>query len=314
MQRILITGDQGLIGTALSRRLRDIGHEVVGYDVEGGVPMDILDTGPLNEAAEACDGIVHLAAVSRVVVGERDPQRCHLVNVQGTGNVLDAALKSGRAPWVIYGSSREVYGQQTVLPVRESAQLKPLNVYARSKTAGETMVSVRRQQAGLRASIVRFSNVYGSTSDHRDRVVPAFARLAAGGGTLSVEGQQTTLDFTHVDDVAAGLLTVIDLLVAKEDVPTLHLVSGRGTTLMELASMALQISGKGKIEVAPPRNYDVSKFSGDPALAMKTLGWSSSIPLGQGFSQLIEQFSQQEDSAGDRRDQRLLRGLLTTRV
>ena len=314
MQRILITGDQGLIGTALSRRLRDIGHEVIGYDVEGDVPMDILDAGRLNEAAAVCDGIVHLAAVSRVVQGERDPQRCRLVNVQGTRNVLDAALKSSTAPWVIYGSSREVYGQQTVLPVRESALLNPLNVYARSKTAGESMVSSSRQQAGLRASTVRFSNVYGSVFDHHDRVVPAFARLAAGGGTLSVEGQQTTLDFTHVDDVVAGLLAIIDLLVAREEVPTLHFVSGRGTTLMELASMALQISGKGKIEVARPRNYDVSKFSGDPALAMKTLGWSPSIPLRQGFSQLIELFSQQADSAGDRRDQRLLRGLLMSRV
>jgi UDP-glucose 4-epimerase len=293
VQRILITGDQGLIGTALTRRLREVGHDVIGYDIAGEVPKDILDADQLNVAAAACTGIVHLAAVSRVVQGERDPRLCELVNVQGTRNVIDAARKSGNDPWVIYGSSREVYGQSAALPVRESAALNPMNVYARSKVAGEMIVTESREHACLQGSIVRFSNVYGSVSDHEDRVIPAFARMASLGGILSVEGPQTTLDFTHVDDVANGLIALIELIVAGESVPVVHFVSGQGTTLMELATMALKVSGKGKIEIARPRQYDVSRFFGDPTLAEQLLGWSASTPLRQGLGTLIRQFGEQ---------------------
>jgi nucleoside-diphosphate-sugar epimerase len=76
------------------------------------------------------------------------------------------------------------------------------------------------------------------------------------------------------------------------------LVSGNGTSLMELASMAIEISGKGTIEIAPPRSFDVSAFVGDPSLAEKVLGWAPAISLRQGFGQLIELFSRQSDAPG----------------
>ncbi len=132
MQRILVTGDRGLIGTVLRRRLQEAGHEVIGYDVAGDEVRDVIDTESMDALVATCTGVVHLAAVSRVILGEREPARCRLVNVQGTRNVLSAAARSGkRHPWILYGSSREVYGQAERLPVRESAPLRPMNVYAR---------------------------------------------------------------------------------------------------------------------------------------------------------------------------------------
>jgi nucleoside-diphosphate-sugar epimerase len=296
MERILVSGDQGLIGAALSRRLRESGREVVNYDIAGTVRRDILDSRCLDAAMENCTGIVHLAAVSRVIHGELDPPRCWLVNTQGTQNIIAAAARRPRKrmPWIIYGSSREVYGRPARLPVPESAPARPVNVYARSKASAENLVAAARDSAGLHAAVVRFSSVYGSAADHRDRVVPAFARAAAHGRTLRVEGSETLLDFTHVDDVAGAVATMTELMSAGERLPTVHLASGEGTTLMDLARMATEISGKGGIEVAAARPYDVSAFVGDPGLANRVLGWTPTVPLKQGVGLLIEEFQRQE--------------------
>lgn len=295
MERILVTGDRGLIGGALARRLLENGHYVINYDIAGDYRRDILDDRSLDIIAGSCTGIVHLAAISRVIRGEQDPERCRMVNIEGTRNVLAAAARCGsrRAPWIIYGSSREVYGQPEELPVRESAPLRPMNVYARSKVAAERLVADATEGAGLRTSIVRFSSVYGSPFDHHDRVVPAFAHAAAVGGVLSVEGSTTLLDFTHVKDVVTALVIMIELMAGDEPPPTMHLVSGKGTTLMELAEMAVEMAGGGSIQVTGSRPYDISTFIGDPGLASRVLGWMPSVPLRQGLGHLIAHFSQE---------------------
>jgi nucleoside-diphosphate-sugar epimerase len=293
MQRILVTGDRGLIGTVLTRRLQEAGHEVIGCDVAGDEIRDVIDAKSVDALVATCTGVVHLAAVSRVILGEREPARCHLVNVQGTRNVLSAAARIGaRHPWILYGSSREVYGQAERLPVRESAPLRPMNVYARSKADAEKLVIASREEAGLKTSIIRFSNVYGSVSDHSDRVVPAFARLASQDRVLIVAGNRTILDFTHVEDVAEGLLKIIEVLSSGETLPTLHFVSGQGTMLTELAAMAIELAGKGRVEIAEPRSYDVESFVGDPIQVDHILGWRTTIPLRAGVGRLIDLFRQ----------------------
>jgi nucleoside-diphosphate-sugar epimerase len=293
VNRVLITGSRGLIGSALARRLQESGREVVPFDVAaggGGQPDDILDAARLAAALAGCGGVVHLAAVSRVVWGERDPARCRTVNVEGTRNVLTAARESGRDPWVLVASSREVYGDAVRFPVPESAPFAPLNAYARSKADVEEMVAASRA-AGLCASVVRFSSVYGSTADHFDRVAPAFARQAAAGQPLRVDGTGTTLDFTHLDDVAAALHRAVDALSQDHRaLPPLHLVSGRAITLLELAEMTVKAAGRGRVEVGPARPYDVRKFVGDPARAAEVLGWRASTPLEDGMARLVQGF------------------------
>ena len=208
--RILITGSEGLVGSALRMALEARGAHVTGLDLRGseGEEGDVRDAGRVRDAADGCHGIVHLAAVSRVVWGEREPETCREVNVGGLRNVIAAAsagrAESSRRPWVVFASSREVYGQPGRLPVTEDAPLRPINVYGRSKVEGERLVEAARDE-GLRAAIVRLSNVYGSTRDHPDRVVPAFARGAVTGSALRVEGADHTFDFTHIDDTTRGI-------------------------------------------------------------------------------------------------------------
>lgn len=287
-ERILITGGRGLIGSALAGRLRSAGHEVMVFDVScRGQPMDILHADILAAAMAGCSGVVHLAAVSRVVWGQQDPLRCHEVNVDGTENVLRAASAAPRRPWVLMASSREVYGQADGLPVPESAPFQPLNAYAASKVAAERLAAAYRD-AGVNVAVVRFSSVYGSIRDHADRVVPMFTRLAATGATLRVDGGDTTLDFTHIDDVTRALHQLTGCLASGSRLmPPVHLVSGRGTTLRELAAMAISESGKGRVQIGPARPYDVAEFTGDPARAERILGWRTKISLEEGISRMV---------------------------
>lgn len=304
---ILVTGSAGLVGTALQSALGRAGYEVREFDrrfhrscSEYG---DVNSPEMLARAASGCTGIVHLAAVSRVVWGEQHPRECWDTNVGGTANVLQAALEAEASPWVVFASSREVYGQADSLPVREDAPLKPINIYAHAKVEGERRVS-RAREAGLQTAIVRLSNAYGSVFDHADRVVPAFARASASGLPMKLEGRDHVFDFTHVEDVASGLSTLVARLESGvTDMPALHLATGEATTLGELAAIA-NIAGGGRSDVreSPQRSFDVARFVGDTSLAEKCLDWRPQISIEQGVTQMVSAFRTMQPPAADRPD------------
>lgn len=296
---VLLTGSEGLIGYHLAPHLRSVGIHIRPFDIRRSPREDITDQEALRTAMRGVDGIVHLAAVSRVVWGEREPQKCVATNVTALEQLLRFALEAKPAPWALFLSSREVYGNGDPLPVQEDAKLHPMNTYARSKAEGERLVREARN-AGLSANIARLSSVYGWTEDHADRVVPAFASTAACGGVLRIDDPTTILDITHVQDVVRGLATFALATARNEVLPPIHFVSGRGSTLGELADLAGQYA-KHPISqlVAPGRTYDVSKFIGDPSRAKQLLGWTATIPLEQGFSNLVKGFSQLSQRGAD---------------
>jgi nucleoside-diphosphate-sugar epimerase len=293
-QSILVTGSEGLVGSALVRALTDAGFEIVRFDRNAPPERgraDVRDPAAIRSAVARCAGIVHLAAVSRVIWGERDPRGCWETNVGGTQRVLEEALQDQRRPWVLFASSREIYGQPDRLPASEDTPIHPVNIYGRSKAMGERLVN-EAQSAGLRAAIVRLSNVYGSAADHADRVVPAFARAAVLGEQLRVEGVRHTFDFTHLDDTVRGLLTMVEALQAGERrLPPIHLLTGVPTTLGELAALAVAVSGRtAEVTEAPPRSFDVSHFYGCPLRANEILGWEARVGIRDGLTRLIDAF------------------------
>lgn len=291
--RILITGAAGLIGGALAPLFETRGIEIHRLDLmgSGDARGDIRDSTHIEHAIRGCDGVINLAAVSRVLWGEDDPENCWATNVEGLRNVIEAAAASDRNPWLISASSREVYGQPDTLPATEDCPVRPVNIYGRSKVEGERRISLARQD-GLRACVIRLSNVFGTTTDHADRVVPAFARGAARGEQLRVDGADHTFDFTHIDDVARGIVSLAELLLREEPAPPpIHFVSGTPTTLSELANMAIDIAGtESTLRLAPPRDFDVAQFFGSPTRAQKILGWEPSVPLREGLSRLVNDF------------------------
>ena len=292
---ILVTGAAGLIGRHLCKRLEAAGLPVRRFDWKSSATEDICNPEALAAALNGVTGVIHLAAVSRVVWAERNPALCTAINVDALAGLVDACLNRAR-PWLIFASSREVYGNPGRLPVHEDDALQPINVYGRSKRDGELIVQSARD-SGLLANVCRFSNVYGCPLDYEDRVAMAFAAAAARGGAISVEGSANTFDFTHVADVVDGLWLMVQATMHGERLPPVQFVSGQATTLGELAQIAAsQAIGRTRVDEAPPRDFDVTAFVGDPARAKALLGWSVQTGLREGMSDLIASLARTQTS------------------
>lgn len=299
--RILITGSSGLVGSAVARTLEQRGIDVVCFDLRarGAANGDVRDRDRVARAVANVAGIIHLAAVSRVLWGESDPEGCWATNVGGTRNVLELAAKASARPWLVFASSREVYGQPDVLPANEDTPLRPVNIYGRSKAEGERLVE-QAQRSGVRACTIRLSNVFGSVADHADRVVPAFARGAMAGGELRVDGADHTFDFTYIDDVARGVASLVELLDTHSATPPpIHFVSERATALGELAALAIELAGtKATVSDAPPRNFDVARFVGDGARARQLLDWQPRVDVREGLARLLRALREEIEPIG----------------
>jgi len=298
--KILVTGSEGLIGRALAQSLFTDGCDVKKFDIKATKSEeygDIRDLTTVRKAIDGVNGIIHLAAVSRVILGEQNPKLCWETNVGGMCNIITSLTELTVTPWILFASSREIYGESDNLPVKEDTIYNPINVYAKTKTACEKII-LKARRNGLRTAVVRLSNVYGDVNDYNDRVIPAFARQAVLGKTLRVEGDLNTFDFTHLEDTVRGIQKIIRILESGEDnPPPIHLLTGIPTSLGELAKIIIELAGsKSEIIIGPSRSYDVSNFYGCPQRAKEILGWVAKISIREGLVRFIKNIQNQLDS------------------
>ncbi len=301
-EKLLILGGSGFIGTNLAKKLAGMGYEITIFDRKlpkdtcgiGNVHIilgDIRDKELVGETFRRgnFDGIIHLAAVSRVIDAEKDPELCRNVGIIGTENVLKAAEKYGK-PWIIYGSSREVYGEPKNLPVRESDGIRPINIYGDVKAESEKMVKEYHDRCNTPVLVLRFSNVYGCWFDHKSRVTPLFTRNILEGKKITINGGGQLFDFTHMDDTVEGIVKGIEAIrnghIAIDDV---HILTGDPHSLQELVAFIEDAAGrKANVEYDAARTYDVEKFFGDPSKAERILRFRSKISLKEGVEMFVE--------------------------
>jgi dTDP-glucose 4,6-dehydratase len=294
MQTIVVTGALGLIGSMLVKKLSALQVKVILVDIRSTphnpVGINILNYPVLRDVIKNCTGVIHLAAVSRVIWGEEHPQLCTDINVKGTKNIIDACIKSPKKPWLIYASSREVYGQQTTFPVSEECIFMPHNHYAKSKMQAENLVNAAKK-AGLQVSTLRFSNVFGGVSDYAERVVPAFCVNALNNLPLQVNGADALLDFTYVEDVVKGITQAAQYLSIQHDsLPAMHFTTGKATSLLELAKLVVKLCNSASdIIVKPKHALYPSKFYGDYSRANALLGWQPDHDVQSGVIHYVNQ-------------------------
>jgi UDP-glucose 4-epimerase len=289
-QMILITGASGLIGRSVIGALLEAGQRVRPFDLRRSPSEDTKNSSSVEEALAGVVGIVHLAAISRVVTGERNKRECREINIGGLRTVLQSALRSPLKPWIIFASSREVYGNSGDKRTEEDTPFMPLNTYARTKVAGERLIECARKN-GIVANTCRFSTVYGDVEDHPDRVLPAFCRAAAVGGRIILQNPKTVLDPVHIRDATRGLMSLMEFTREEGLAPTVHFVSGRGSSLGELAALAISAGKKSTRQTEEPgRSYDASYFVGDPTRAATLLNWRTQITIEKGVTDFVREF------------------------
>jgi len=292
---MLITGGAGLIGTAAKTFFEQQGWVIRTFDQKktdlDGRPIDfvgdILDYEAFREPFQAMDGVLHLAAISRVIDAELNKEECTRVNLKGTKRTLDFASQAN-CKWFIFGSSREVYGEPSSFPVSEEDGVSPINHYGHAKVSGELMVEKHCQDHQMAHSSLRFSNVYGHARDHKTRLVNAFVRNSIAGVELDIHGGNQIFDFTHIDDTVGAIFAAAEHLDKKrESLPAMHVLRGEGVTIQELAHKIIQITdSQSQISYSPGRNYDVARFYGNPARLLNTLNFSCSIDIDEGLKRV----------------------------
>lgn len=300
--QLAVTGALGLIGSSLIKILEKKAITIKYIDIRNNsdskaLNIDITNNQEVKNALSDCDGVIHLAAISRVIWGEINPKLCHDINVEGTKNIINACLSLNKKPWLIYASSREVYGQQERLPITEDATLKPMNHYARSKYFAERLIK-NAQEEGLVASIVRFSSVYGGMQDHYNRVIPAFCINAINNKPLFIEGENCIFDFTYIEDVVDGINKIITFLDStKKSLPPIHLTTCKPASLLEIAELIRKLTkSSSEIILKPPRTFDVERFYGDFSRAGNLLGWQPHYSLSQGLQKFILELTSLKDT------------------
>jgi UDP-glucose 4-epimerase len=316
-----ITGGCGFIGTALVRSLMDEGGHGVrvvdnlavgtredlasvceftegsgGSPINPGVELivgDILDEDLALRAAEGADAIVHLAANTGVMPSVEDPRADCRINVFGTLNYLEAARHAGVGRFVLASSGGTVIGEAEP-PIHEEMAPHPVAPYGASKLAGEGYCSAYFQTFDIQTVALRFGNVYGPLSGHKNSVVARFIKRASQGEVLEIYGDGTqTRDYIFIDD----LIRAIKLAATVEGVggETFQIATNAETTVREIADRlipALAAAGIKDVEVrnTEARRGEVRRNFADTSKAKRMLGWQAETNLDEGLRRTVEWF------------------------
>jgi UDP-glucose 4-epimerase len=302
--RVLVTGGCGFIGSNLVPILlaRDYQVRVLdnlsvgsagaldGLDIELQVG-DICDARAVAEAVRAVDRVVHLAAHTSVIDSQREPLLDFEVNARGTLNLLLACRDQGVTHFV-FASSNAPIGE-TSPPIDEEKPPHPLCPYGASKLAGEGYCDAFHGSYGLRTVVLRFANVYGPCSSHKDSVVAQFIKDALEHGQLTIYGDgEQTRDFIYVDDLCRAILYGLQCECGGE---TFQIATGQETRILDLAEMVRAALPERSVQIthADRRPGEIVRNYSCVNKAQRVLGWRPQVLLSAGLARTVEWFQSQ---------------------
>ena len=305
-KRVLVTGGSGFIGSHLSKRLLDLGYDVLvadNYYSSSRHNLQELLREPRFEIIRhdvtfplyvEVDEIYHLACPASPVYYQRDPVQTTKTCVHGSINMLGLAKRLGAR--ILLTSTSEVYGDPAVHPQSESywGNVNPIGIrscYDEGKRAAETLFFDYHRQHGLEIKVARIFNTYGPKMLADDgRVVSNFIVQALRGEPLTVFGDGSqTRSFCYVDDMVDGLIALMNS--PTEVTGPVNLGNPGEFTMLELAKQVMDLTGSDcPIEHRPLPADDPTRRRPDISLAKELLGWEPTIPLREGLARTVAYF------------------------
>lgn len=259
---------------------------------------DICDASLVSDACAGIDYVFHQAAL-RITQCAEDPVRAVKVMVEGTQNVLEAAVRH-HATKVIVASSASVYGEPARLPIEESDPFNNRTIYGAAKIANEQMARAYAEMYGLRYLALRPFNVYGPRMDafgvYTEVMIRWLERLGQGKAPLIFGDGTQTMDFVYVADVAqANLLAAVS--DATDDV--FNVGTGTETSLTELCCLLCEVSGHGELEpayVEARKVNGVTRRRAGTAHAREAIGFEARVNLREGLRELVAWYAAVTDA------------------
>lgn len=297
---VLVTGAGGFIGSAVVEALVTRGARVRALAAAPGqtiwelppdvspVFADIEDGETLAGMAAGADVAIHLAGPPSVHASFQSPLEYGRVHASGTLAILDACRAAG-VPRFVYVSSAEVYGRPEVNPVPEGHPLDPRSPYAAGKAAAEHFVRAYAYSFGMQAVVLRPFSVYGPRL-RRQSVMATILWQALEDDEVVLADLAPVRDYCFLDDVVEGVLAAASAPRLPET--TFNLGSGTGTSVGEVAALALRLAGREvPIRADPsrrrPAGTDVDRLVADRSRADAVLGWTPAVWLEDGMCRTL---------------------------
>jgi UDP-glucose 4-epimerase len=306
MKKILVTGGCGFIGSNLIAYLlnhnlaqvRVLDNQSLGkqeyisdLDVDF-IEGDIRSINDIQKAMTDVDGVVHLAADTRVIDSIENPTHNFETNVIGTFNVLKVARDLGIQSLVNASTAGAILGDVKP-PVHEEILPKPIAPYGASKLATEGYCSAFAGAYNLNVVSVRFTNVYGERSYHKGSVVAHFLKRILSGQELTIYGDGSQLrDYIYVKDLCHGIYQCL-MQASGLRGEVFQLGTGIPTSVNELVSLIRETVGKRypfSVNYDNFRQGEIKEVYTDISKARTMLGFEPEMSLKKGLEQTWQWF------------------------
>ncbi len=304
MDKFLVTGGAGFIGSSICRKLvsqgcfvRVVDNLLTGkksnlaeiIDEIEFIEADMGESEVAQSAVKDIDVVFHQGALPSVPVSVDNPAATHRHCVDATFTMLLAARDAGVKRFV-YAASSSAYGDSPISPKVETMPCDPLSPYAVAKLTGEYYCSVFYKVFGLETVSLRYFNVFGPRQDPTSQyaaAIPAFvtAILEDQPPTIYGDGEQSR-DFTYIDNVVQANLLAGS---AKETHgETVNIACGQAVTVNEIIAMINKLLGKNVRPIyTAPRPGDVKHSLADITAAGKLLNFEPTVPFAEGLKSAI---------------------------
>lgn len=310
--KVVVTGGAGFIGSHLVDALIASGHEVAVIDnlatgSRGNVhadatlfEVDVRDHDAVCRVLDdwSPDVVSHQAAQGSVPVSVAAPVEDAQINLVGTVSMLEASRRAGVRRFVFASTGGAIYGE--VPPdalATEDGPLRPLCPYAAAKLSCEQYIAMYERLHGLKATILRYANVYGprQTPEGEAGVVSIFSLRMLAGQSVNVYARRDRgdgggeRDYVFIEDVVTAHQAAVASLV---DVPIMNVCTGVGTTTIAIArSIESALGIKAEIIEADRRPGDLERAVLDPTRLRAVI--KHSTPLVDGIQQTVAWFQAQ---------------------
>ncbi len=294
MEKVIVTGGAGFIGSHIVDLLIERGYEVHIVDnLSSGKKenlnskavfhdIDIREYKKLLPVFKSAKYVFHEAAIPQVQYSIENPIETNDINVNGLLNVLEAS-RVNKIKKLIFASSSAIYGDQDRMPLVESMTANPISPYGAEKYIGEVYCKLYSEIYNLETVCLRYFNVYGKRQSYEGTyasVIAKFINLFKQGKPLTITGDgRQTRDFVHVSDVALANILAMESSIAWKG----EAINIGGKESISVNDIALAIGGE--IEYIDAR-IEPKNSQADISLARKILNWEPMINIYDGIKEL----------------------------
>ena len=315
MEKILVTGADGFIGSHLVEMLASRGDEVKALsvynsfnnwgwlediDLGGSIEVisgDIRDPFFCQEIVEDVDVVYHLAALIAIPYSYVSPASYVDTNIKGTLNICQAAKKNN-VKRIIHTSTSEVYGSALYVPIDEDHPLQPQSPYSASKIGADAMALSYYNSFDLPLTIARPFNTYGPRQSARAVIPTIITQIASGIKEIKLGDITPTRDFNYVEDTCRGLILLAECPESLGE--TVNIGSNFEISIAETLELIKELMNSDVSFISDqqrvrPQSSEVNRLWCDNSKIKALTGFEPKISLKEGLKKTIDWVSKPEN-------------------